>query len=88
MRGYNLSDKPPLVSDYSIDKLVDDVVFLIHSHLRISLHPYYKRLVVCIGVALNFKLMANPYLKYTTVRVINTGCLIGHVIRTREISMF
>ncbi|HEX8734254.1 MAG TPA: alpha/beta hydrolase [Pyrinomonadaceae bacterium] len=30
MRGYNLSDKPTLVSDYEIDKVVDDVVGLIH----------------------------------------------------------
>ncbi len=30
MRGYNLSDKPPSVSDYEMDKLVDDVVGLIH----------------------------------------------------------
>ena len=29
MRGYNLSDKPPLVADYKIDKLVGDVVGLI-----------------------------------------------------------
>jgi pimeloyl-ACP methyl ester carboxylesterase len=29
MRGYNLSDKPPNVGDYSIDKLVDDVTGLI-----------------------------------------------------------
>jgi pimeloyl-ACP methyl ester carboxylesterase len=29
MRGYNLSDKPPNVEDYSIDKLVDDVIGLI-----------------------------------------------------------
>jgi len=29
MRGYNLSDKPPRVEDYSIDKLVDDVCGLI-----------------------------------------------------------
>ena len=29
MRGYNLSDKPPLVEDYNIDKLVDDVTGLI-----------------------------------------------------------
>lgn len=29
MRGYNLSDKPPNVEDYSIDKLVDDVTGLI-----------------------------------------------------------
>jgi pimeloyl-ACP methyl ester carboxylesterase len=29
MRGYNLSDKPPHISDYSIDKLVDDVTGLI-----------------------------------------------------------
>jgi pimeloyl-ACP methyl ester carboxylesterase len=30
MRGYNLSDKPQNVQDYSIDKLVDDVINLIH----------------------------------------------------------
>jgi epoxide hydrolase 4 len=30
MRGYNLSDKPPHVEDYAIDKLVDDVVGLIN----------------------------------------------------------
>ncbi|MGI8640444.1 MAG: alpha/beta fold hydrolase [Pyrinomonadaceae bacterium] len=29
MRGYNLSDKPPNVEDYSIDKLVDDITGLI-----------------------------------------------------------
>ncbi len=29
MRGYNLSDKPPRVADYKIDKLVDDVTGLI-----------------------------------------------------------
>lgn len=29
MRGYNLSDKPPRVSDYQIDYLVEDVVGLI-----------------------------------------------------------
>lgn len=29
MRGYNLSDKPPRVADYKIDKLVDDVIGLI-----------------------------------------------------------
>jgi pimeloyl-ACP methyl ester carboxylesterase len=29
MRGYNLSDKPSKISDYSIDKLVDDVIGLI-----------------------------------------------------------
>src|SRR5919197_4966118 len=29
MRGYNLSDKPPLVEDYTVDKLVDDVMGLI-----------------------------------------------------------
>lgn len=29
MRGYNLSDKPPLVADYKIDKLVGDVIGLI-----------------------------------------------------------
>jgi pimeloyl-ACP methyl ester carboxylesterase len=29
MRGYNLSDKPPNIADYSIDKLVDDVTGLI-----------------------------------------------------------
>ncbi len=29
MRGYNLSDKPPKIEDYSIDKLVDDVIGLI-----------------------------------------------------------
>jgi len=29
MRGYNLSEKPPLVADYKIDKLVGDVVGLI-----------------------------------------------------------
>jgi pimeloyl-ACP methyl ester carboxylesterase len=29
MRGYNLSDKPPRVADYSMDKLVDDVTGLI-----------------------------------------------------------
>lgn len=29
MRGYNLSDKPPNIEDYSIDKLVDDVIGLI-----------------------------------------------------------
>ena len=30
MRGYNLSDKPPRVSDYQIDNLVADVLGLIH----------------------------------------------------------
>jgi pimeloyl-ACP methyl ester carboxylesterase len=30
MRGYNLSDKPPKIEDYSIDKLVDDVISLIN----------------------------------------------------------
>lgn len=30
LRGYNLSDKPPLIADYSMDKLVDDVIGLIH----------------------------------------------------------
>jgi pimeloyl-ACP methyl ester carboxylesterase len=30
MRGFNLSDKPTGVSDYEIDKMVDDVVGLIH----------------------------------------------------------
>lgn len=30
LRGYNLSDKPTKVSDYEIDKTVDDVVGLIH----------------------------------------------------------
>lgn len=29
MRGYNLSDKPPRVADYQMDKLVDDVTGLI-----------------------------------------------------------
>lgn len=29
LRGYNLSDKPPRVEDYSMDKLVDDVTGLI-----------------------------------------------------------
>ena len=29
MRGYNLSDKPPRVEDYRIDKLVADVIGLI-----------------------------------------------------------
>jgi pimeloyl-ACP methyl ester carboxylesterase len=29
MRGYNLSDKPPRVADYELDKLVDDVTGLI-----------------------------------------------------------
>ncbi len=29
MRGYNLSDKPPRIADYSIDKLVDDTTGLI-----------------------------------------------------------
>jgi pimeloyl-ACP methyl ester carboxylesterase len=29
MRGYNLSDKPPRVEDYKIDKLVGDVLGLI-----------------------------------------------------------
>lgn len=29
MRGYNLSDKPPRVEDYRVDKLVDDVTGLI-----------------------------------------------------------
>ncbi len=29
MRGYNLSDKPPRVEDYKIEKLVDDVTGLI-----------------------------------------------------------
>lgn len=29
MRGYNLSDKPPNIADYSIEKLVDDVTGLI-----------------------------------------------------------
>lgn len=30
LRGYNLSDKPPNRSDYTIDKLVGDIVGLIH----------------------------------------------------------
>jgi len=30
MRGYNLSDKPPKIEDYNIEKLVDDVIGLIH----------------------------------------------------------
>jgi pimeloyl-ACP methyl ester carboxylesterase len=30
LRGYNLSDKPESVADYAIEKLVDDVVGLIH----------------------------------------------------------
>ena len=30
MRGYNLSDKPTRVEDYRIEKLVDDVIGLIH----------------------------------------------------------
>lgn len=30
LRGYNLSDKPPHVEDYSIGRLVDDVIGLIH----------------------------------------------------------
>ncbi|MDQ6787778.1 MAG: alpha/beta hydrolase [Acidobacteriota bacterium] len=30
LRGYNLSDKPLRIEDYAIDKLVDDVVGLIH----------------------------------------------------------
>ncbi|MDQ3322675.1 MAG: alpha/beta hydrolase [Acidobacteriota bacterium] len=30
MRGYNLSDKPSKVEDYAIEKLVDDVINLIH----------------------------------------------------------
>jgi epoxide hydrolase 4 len=30
LRGYNLSDKPPNKSDYTIDKLVGDIVGLIH----------------------------------------------------------
>ncbi len=30
MRGFNLSDKPPKVEDYAIEKLVDDVIGLIH----------------------------------------------------------
>ena len=30
LRGYNLSDKPPHVEDYAMDKLVDDVIGLIH----------------------------------------------------------
>ena len=34
MRGYNLTDKPPRVSDYETEKLVEDVVFLIRTHLR------------------------------------------------------
>jgi len=34
MRGYNLSDKPPNVEDYSIDKLVDDVIGLIRYFRR------------------------------------------------------
>jgi pimeloyl-ACP methyl ester carboxylesterase len=29
MRGYNLSDKPPRIADYALDKLVDDVTGLI-----------------------------------------------------------
>lgn len=29
LRGYNLSDKPENISDYEIDKLVDDVIGLI-----------------------------------------------------------
>lgn len=34
MRGYNLSDKPPKVEDYAIEKLVDDVIGLIHHFER------------------------------------------------------
>ena len=34
LRGYNLSDKPGSVADYSIDKLVDDVIGLIHHFHR------------------------------------------------------
>ena len=30
LRGYNLSDKPSHIEDYSMDKLVDDVIGLIH----------------------------------------------------------
>ncbi len=30
MRGYNLSDQPPRIEDYTMDKLVDDVIGLIH----------------------------------------------------------
>lgn len=30
LRGYNLSDKPAKVEDYAIDKLIDDVIGLIH----------------------------------------------------------
>jgi epoxide hydrolase 4 len=30
MRGYNLSDKSPKIEDYQIEKLVDDVIGLIH----------------------------------------------------------
>lgn len=30
MRGYNLSEKPPLIADYAIEKLVDDVIGLVH----------------------------------------------------------
>ncbi len=34
MRGYNLSDKPPKIEDYAIEKLVDDVIGLIHHFER------------------------------------------------------
>ena len=30
LRGYNLSDKPPQVADYEVDKSVEDVIGLIH----------------------------------------------------------
>ena len=30
LRGFNLSDKPPSISDYDIEKTVDDVIGLIH----------------------------------------------------------
>lgn len=41
MRGYNLSDKPPRVEDYRIDKLVDDVTGLIRH--------FGKRQAVIVG---------------------------------------
>ncbi len=34
MRGYNLSDKPVNAEDYKVDKLVDDVIGLIHHFKR------------------------------------------------------
>src|SRR3712207_9073366 len=37
LRGYNLSDKPPRVEDYRLERLVDDVLGLIR-HFRSEEH--------------------------------------------------